>query len=105
MAAKKRTVRFFMPFRMQPDGTAVELNLNFWPIFRNKLAPLTASEQFVTLRGVEYRGDARHEPAASTDYFYLGKRDLTPCVGHAQSQECAGGSEMIQRDGKEELSR
>jgi len=32
-------------------------------------------------------------------------RDLTPCVGHAQSQECPGGSEMIQRDGKEELSR
>ena len=31
--------------------------------------------------------------------------DLTPCVGHAQSQECPGGSEMIQRDGKEELSR
>ena len=32
-------------------------------------------------------------------------RDLTPCVGHAQSQECAGGSEMIQPDGKEELPR
>ncbi|WP_192827624.1 hypothetical protein [Mycolicibacterium aromaticivorans] len=32
-------------------------------------------------------------------------RDLTPCVGHAQSQECAGGSEMIQPDGKEKLPR
>ena len=31
--------------------------------------------------------------------------DLTPCVGHAQSQECAGGSEMIQPDGKEKLPR
>ena len=31
--------------------------------------------------------------------------DLPPCVGHAQSQECPGGSEMIQPDGKEELSR
>ena len=33
------------------------------------------------------------------------ERDLTPCVGHAQSQECAGGSEMIQPDGKEKLPR
>ena len=32
-------------------------------------------------------------------------RDLTPCVGHAQSQDVLGGSEMIQRDGKEKLSR
>lgn len=32
-------------------------------------------------------------------------RDLTPCVGHAQSQECAGGSEMIHPDGKEKLPR
>ena len=31
--------------------------------------------------------------------------DLTPCVGHAQSQDVLGGSEMIQRDGKEKLSR
>jgi len=31
--------------------------------------------------------------------------DLTPCVGHAQSQDVPGGSEMIQRDGKEKLSR
>src|SRR6476661_7642654 len=29
--------------------------------------------------------------------------DLTPCVGHAQSRECPGGSEMIQPDGKKEL--
>jgi len=29
--------------------------------------------------------------------------DLTPCVGHAQSRECSGGSEMIQPDGKKEL--
>ena len=28
---------------------------------------------------------------------------LTPCVGHAQSRECPGGSEMIQPDGKKEL--
>ncbi|BCP29947.1 hypothetical protein MINTM026_09170 [Mycobacterium intracellulare] len=35
----------------------------------------------------------------------LVRGDLTPCVGHAQSQECSGGSEMIQRDGKEKLSR
>ena len=34
-----------------------------------------------------------------------GQRDLTPCVGHAQSQECPGGSEMIQPDGKEKLPR
>ena len=34
-----------------------------------------------------------------------GQRDLTPCVGHAQSQDVLGGSEMIQRDGKEKLSR
>ena len=31
--------------------------------------------------------------------------DLTPCSGHAQSQDVLGGSEMIQRDGKEKLSR
>ena len=31
--------------------------------------------------------------------------DLTPCVGHAQSQDVLGGSEMIQRDGEEKLSR
>jgi len=33
------------------------------------------------------------------------ERALTPFVGHAQCQECPWGSEMIQRDGKEELSR
>lgn len=31
--------------------------------------------------------------------------DLPPCVGHAQSRDVPGGSEMIQRDGKEKLSR
>src|SRR6476469_794788 len=30
---------------------------------------------------------------------------LPPCVGHAQSRGVPGGSEMIQPDGKEELSR
>jgi hypothetical protein len=30
---------------------------------------------------------------------------LPPCVGHAQSRDVPGGSEMIQPDGKEELSR
>jgi hypothetical protein len=34
-----------------------------------------------------------------------GKWGLTLCVGHAQSQEWSGGSEMIQPDGKEKLSR
>ena len=30
---------------------------------------------------------------------------LPPCVGHAQSRDVPGGSEMIQPDGKEKLSR
>lgn len=47
-------------------------------------------------------------PAGSLDkpeQFDGANRDLTPCVGHAQSQDVLGGSEMIQRDGKEKLSR
>ena len=30
-------------------------------------------------------------------------RDLTPCVGHAESRKVGGGSEMIHHDGKEKL--
>ena len=39
------------------------------------------------------------------DYTHDFMGTLTPCVGHAQSWDVPGGSEMIQRDGKEELSR
>ena len=31
------------------------------------------------------------------------QRDLTPCVGHAESRKVGGGSEMIHHDGKEKL--
>ena len=31
------------------------------------------------------------------------RRDLTPCVGHAESRKVGGGSEMIHHDGKEKL--
>jgi hypothetical protein len=73
VAAKKRTVRFFVPFRRQPGGTTIPLSPNFWTLFRNKLTPLTYAAQFQTIRGVEYRGGARHERTAGADYFFLGK--------------------------------
>jgi len=40
---------------------------------------------------------------AAANWLQLVPPDLTPCVGHAQSRECPGGSEMIQPDGKKEL--
>jgi hypothetical protein len=73
VAAKKRTVRFFVPYRRKPDGTTAPLNPNFWTLFRNKLTPLTNANQFLTIRGLEYRGATRHETTAAADYFYLGK--------------------------------
>ena len=47
--------------------------------------------------------------AGSLDYEATSKdlqrvvRDLTPCVGHAESRKVGGGSEMIHHDGKEKL--
>ena len=40
-----------------------------------------------------------------SDVTLVGRGALPPCVGHAQSRDVPGGSEMIQPDGKEELSR
>jgi hypothetical protein len=37
--------------------------------------------------------------------FSFGHGALPPCVGHAQSRDVPGRSEMIQSDGKEKLFR
>ncbi|MFA4083038.1 hypothetical protein ONA92_15180 [Mycobacteroides salmoniphilum] len=73
MAAKKRIVRFFEPYRRQPDATTVQLDQNFWADFRDKLTPLSYDDQLLTIRGFEYRGAARHELSTASDYFYLCK--------------------------------
>lgn len=73
MAGKKRTVRFFVPKRVQPDGTSIQLQPNFWKGFRKKVEALPAAEQFVNIRDIDYRGAARHEQSNSADYLYLGK--------------------------------
>ena len=52
---------------------------------------------------IDHSDNKQH--AAPTWKKSFGHRDLTPCVGHAQSRDVPGGSEMIQRDGKEKLSR
>lgn len=73
MTAKTRTVRFFEPYRRQPDGTSIQLAPEFWALLRGKVSQLPHAEQFVDIRGIEYRGDARHESSLNADYFYLGK--------------------------------
>jgi len=55
-------------------------------------------------RVARYLGGAEGSLAAD---FFAAKpdhgRDLTPCVGHAESRKVGGGSEMIHHDGKEKL--
>jgi hypothetical protein len=43
--------------------------------------------------------------AGKNRYRLTGDGVLPPCVGHAKSRDVSGGSEMIQLDGREELSR
>lgn len=73
MAGKKRTVRFFVPKRIQPNGISIPLEPNFWAGFRDKVKALPAAEQFVEIRDISYRGAARREPSNAADYLYLGK--------------------------------
>lgn len=73
MAGKNRVVRFYVPKRVQPDGTSSPLPPNFWDGFRARVDALSAADEFVEIRTVEYRGAARHEPATISDYLYLGK--------------------------------
>lgn len=73
MAGKKRTVRFFVPKRIQPNGTSIPLQPDFWDGLRKKVKALPSAEQFVQIRDVSYRGAARREPTNGADYLYLGK--------------------------------
>ncbi|WP_131830814.1 abortive infection family protein, partial [Mycobacteroides abscessus] len=73
-----------------------------------RIEPLILGQPTALIRDLRdgltfYRGDLTERLRASG--LASLERDLTPCVGHAQSQECAGGSEMIQPDGKEKLPR
>ncbi|MBF6158973.1 hypothetical protein IU421_04920 [Nocardia cyriacigeorgica] len=70
---KKRTVHFFDPVRVMPDGTEVELQTGFWKELHSKVSALESDEQFTTIRGIQYRGAARHCLFTSVDYLYLGK--------------------------------
>ncbi|MCW2092659.1 UNVERIFIED_ORG: hypothetical protein M2328_005939 [Rhodococcus erythropolis] len=81
--AKKRTVHFFEPVRAQPDGTEIELQNDFWSRFRAEIKGLDTDEQFVTIRGVQYRGAARHCVTNLSDYLYLGKTRDT--IDHPES--------------------
>ena len=67
---------------------------------------LTAVRRRVTFDAHGRRG-RKHDPewANRRRLLTARERDLTPCVGHVQSRDVPGGSEMIQRDGKEKLSR
>ncbi|WP_415047375.1 DUF6731 family protein [Gordonia sp. (in: high G+C Gram-positive bacteria)] len=71
--ARKRTVHFFEPVRTQPDGTEIELTVGFWSQFRSRIEALSSDDQFLTIRGIQYRGAARHCVASSADFLYLGK--------------------------------
>lgn len=70
---KKRTVHIFEPYRERPDGSPSDLPNKFWEGFRGIVSKLDAKNQFVTIRGTEYRGAARHCSESMVDYLYLGK--------------------------------
>ncbi|WP_280300842.1 DUF6731 family protein [Nocardia neocaledoniensis] len=71
--AKKRTVHFYEPVRVMPDDTEIELQPGFWKEFYTTISAFDSDEQFTMIRGVQYRGAARHSAASSADYLYLGK--------------------------------
>ncbi len=73
MAGKDRVVRFYVPKRVQPDGTSSPLPPHFWDGFRGRVSVLSAADEFVEIRNIGYRGAARRELTTMADYLYLGK--------------------------------
>ncbi len=103
-------VRWTMPdYRPEPTEDQERLAARVWPTY-SILFQITARD-LIAVRAEEHMPlpTGPHDPltAELTTMVQerLRSRDLTPCVGHAQSQDVLGGSEMIQRDGKEKLSR
>lgn len=71
---KRRRVHFFEPYRCRPNDDEVELQAGFWSNFHNKIGGTAAPDQFVQIRGNEYRGAARHCTETGVDYLYLGRK-------------------------------
>jgi hypothetical protein len=71
---KHRRVHFFQPYRCRPNDDEIELQAGFWPSFHKKIGGTAAPDQFVEIRGTEYRGAARHCAETGADYLYLGRK-------------------------------
>lgn len=71
---KRRRVHFFQPYRCKPNDDEIELAAQFWSNFHRKIGGTAAPDQFVEIRGTEYRGAARHCAETGVDYLYLGRK-------------------------------